>query len=297
MRSPFKSIRSELTFIIIVTGILIGVGVGFFIYKTTINKALESARTQIKTTMAFVKASRNYVRKTLRPRINELLATGCTNEDFILEAQSSSFFTASIFSMVNEEIPYMTLRQVAIRPLNPKHTPNDTELWMIEYLRRTKQKEFEGITVHEGKDYYIKAFAVIPKKGCLRCHGKIEDMPKAVRNLYGVKEDPNWKVGDVQGAVMVYVPFDQVLSEARRNGVVQGAMVGGVFILMAGIILLILHFKVFKPIDVLRTKADKISKGEVDETIPFQSENEIGRLAKAIDRMRISVKKIMDMMG
>ena len=297
MRGFFRSIRAEITFLIVVTGFIVGAGVGLFIYKETIDRAVDSARSRIDTTMAFVKASRNYVRKVLRPRVDELLAGGCTKEDFILEAQSSSFFTASIFKSVNREIPDMKLRQVAINPLNPKNKPNDTEMWVIAYLRSKNLREYEGITLHNGRNYYIKAFAVIPKKGCLRCHGKVEDMPVAVRNLYKPKRDPNWPVGKVNGAVMVYVPFESVLEKARIDGLINGGIVGGVFLLMSGVILAILNLRVFKPIDSLREKAEKISKGSVEEQIPYQSENEIGRLAKAIERMRVSLKKVMDMMG
>ncbi len=47
-------------------------------------------------------------------------AKGCVQEDFILEGQSSSFFTASIFNLVNEKMPDFKLRQVAYNPINPK---------------------------------------------------------------------------------------------------------------------------------------------------------------------------------
>ena len=297
MKAIFKSIKTEITVVVVITGVLIGIGVGFFIYKTTIDRAIDSAKNRIETTMAFVKASRNYVRKTLRPKIYELLSAGCTNQDFILEAQSSSFFTASIFKMVNREIPDMELRQVAINPLNPRNKPNETEMWIIAYLKDKNLKEYEGITLHKGKEYFIKAFAVIPKKSCLRCHSTVDAMPVAVRNIYKPKTDPRWPVGKVNGAVLIYVPFDKVVAQARMDGLLNGGLVGGVFILMSGIILVILNFRVFKPIDALRNSAEKISKGEVDETIPYQSENEIGRLARAIERMRVSLKKVMDMIS
>ena len=57
-----------------------------------------------------------------------------------------------------------------------------------------------------------------------------------------------------------------------------------------GLVLLILNRYVFKPIDALKEHADKISKGEIEERIPISSEDEIGQLAKAFERMRISIK-------
>ncbi len=297
MKSPFKSIRTELTVLIIVAGIVVGAVVGYLIYRHTVEQAIEATKSRIETTMAFVKASREYVRKTLRPKVYELLAAGCTNEDFILEAQSSSFFTASIFKMVNRDIPDMELRQVAIKPLNPRNKPNDTEMWIIAYLQSKNLKEYEGITLHKGRDYYVKAFAVIPKQSCLRCHGTLEAMPRAVKERYKPKSDPNWPVGKVNGAIVIYIPFDEVLARARMDGLVNGGITGGVFILLSALLLAILNVRVFKPVDTLKEKVEKISKGELEDKVPYQSENEIGMLARAIERLRVSMKKLMDMMS
>jgi len=297
MKLPSKSIKVEFAFLSVLFGIAVGVVIGFVVYQHTVNKAVEAAQQRIETTMAFVKASREYVRKTLRPKVYELLSAGCTKEDFILEAQSSSFFTASIFSMVNREIPDMNLRQVAINPLNPKNKPNDTEMWIIDYLRSRNLKEYQGITFHNGQDYYIKAFAVIPKKSCLKCHGKVQDMPLAVRRIYKPQEDPNWPVGKVNGAVLVYVPFDKVMSEARMDGFINGGLAGGIFIFVSFILLVVLNKKVFKPVEALKDSVDKISKGKLEEKVPYISENEIGRLARAIERLRISMKKFMELLG
>ncbi len=297
MRSPFKSIRAELSVLVVIAGIVVGTSVGLVIYRNTVNKAVEAAQQRIETTMAFVKASREYVRKTLRPKVYELLHAGCTKEDFILEAQSSSFFTASIFSMVNREIPDMNLRQVAINPLNPKNRPNDTEMWIIDYLRSKNLKEYQGITFHNGQDYYIRAFAVIPKNSCLKCHGKVQNMPIAVRNIYKPQKDPNWPVGKVNGAVLVYVPFDKVIAQARMEGLINGGIAGGIFILVSFLLLAVLNLRVFKPVEALQDSVDKISKGKLEEKVPYISENEIGRIARAIERLRISMKKLMELLG
>jgi FOG: HAMP domain len=90
-----------------------GLGVGYYTYKQEVDNAKLLAQEKIKTALTFSKASRAYVREVLRPKIDQLLASasGCIKEDFILEAQSFGFFTASIFRVVSEESPDFKLRQ------------------------------------------------------------------------------------------------------------------------------------------------------------------------------------------
>ncbi len=291
-----SSIKWRISIMILTIGIVTGVGVGIYTYMDSIEKAKKSAKIEIDVTMAFVKASREYVRRTLRPKINELLQAGCTRDDFILEAQSSSFFTASIFNMVTEELPDMILRQVAFNPLNPKNEPNEVEKKIIAYLRSTNKKEFEGIIEHKGERHFVKAFAVIPTQKCLRCHSDPKLMPRKVREIYKPTKDMKWEPGKVQGAVMVYIPFETIILKAQIEGLVKGIAVAGIFILLVILVLLMLNAMVFKPIEKLREHAERISRGEVDEKIEISGDNEIGKLAEAFERMRISVKKVMDLL-
>lgn len=86
MRLPLpKSIRWKVGLPVILLGTVLGFAIGFYSYQNTIETAKETAKEKIKTAMTFTKASREYVRSTLRPKIDELLASGCSKEDFILE--------------------------------------------------------------------------------------------------------------------------------------------------------------------------------------------------------------------
>jgi len=46
----------------------------------------------------------------------------------------------------------------------------------------------------------------------------------------------------------------------------------------------------------LERRAEEIAKGNVDEPIDIKSDDEIGKLAEAFERMRISIKKVMDLL-
>ncbi len=51
-----------------------------------------------------------------------------------------------------------------------------------------------------------------------------------------------------------------------------------------------------EPINTLIDHTERISMGDVDQKIPVHSKDEIGRLAEAFERMRISIKKVMDLL-
>ncbi len=79
----------------------------------------------------------------------------------------------------------------------------------------------------------------------------------------------------------------------------------GVYILMFVFVGLIFSFfisyMIFKkyvedPINTLIEHTERISMGDVDQKVPVESRDEIGRLAEAFERMRISIKKVMDLL-
>ncbi len=79
----------------------------------------------------------------------------------------------------------------------------------------------------------------------------------------------------------------------------------GVYILMfvfVGVIFsFFVSYMIFKkyveePINTLIDHTERISMGDVDQKVPIQSRDEIGRLAEAFERMRVSIKKVMDLL-
>ncbi|RUM31664.1 MAG: sensor with HAMP domain protein [Aquifex sp.] len=292
-----KSIKGKVFIFVGTVATLSGLAVGIYTYNEEIEKAKTASREKVRLTLSFSKATREYVREVLRPKMYELLGKyTCIKEDFILEAQSSSFVTANIFHEVSGDFQGLRLRQVAFNPLNPQNTPTIIEERIIKLFKEKNLEEYTEIVSINNYRYLISAFPVKVDKSCLRCHGKIKDMPKAIRNLYKPKQDPNWKVGDIQGGIFIYEPYEATLLQARLDGILKGGFVFALNILIMGLVIFILNRYVFRPIDILKEHAEKISKGEIDEKIPIKTEDEIGELAKAFERMRVSIKKVMDIL-
>lgn len=293
-----KSIRWKISLPILLFGMVAGLGTGIYTYKTEIDKAVYTTEEKVNVAIIFSDSAREYVRKTLRPLLFDFLskAKGCVQEDFILEGQSSSFFTASIFNMVNEKMPDFQLRQVAFRPINPKNEPKPEEAKIINFMRATNKKEYSGVVEINGQRYFVHAYGKVAEAGCMQCHYKREGMPKTLIAKYNPPYDPNWKVGELVGAVMVSVPFEAIILRAQLNGLIKGLAVFGIFLGITVFILIALDRLVFKPVEELQRKAEEIAKGNVDEPIEVRSDDEIGRLAESFERMRVSIKKVMDLL-
>ncbi len=292
-----KSIKGKISLFISVIAVVSGLAIGFYTYREELSLAKKASQEKVKLTMTFAKSTREYVRGTLRPRIYELMNKyDCIREDFILEAQSSSFVTNKIFEQVSREFRGLLLRQVAFRPLNPKNTPTEVETQIINLFRTKNLPEYSDIVEINNYRYLVSAFPVKVKASCLHCHGTRDAMPQAIKKLYNPPYDPNWKVGNIQGGVFIYEPYEATILKAQLSGIIKGGFVFFLNIAVMGLVLLILNRYVFKPIDVLKEHADKISKGEIEEKIPINSDDEIGQLTKAFERMRISIKKVMDIL-
>ncbi len=291
------SIRGKISLLIGAIAVVGGIFIGFYTYVEEIQRAKAYSKEKIKLALSFSKATREYVRGTLRPKIYDLMDKyECIKEDFILEAQSSSFVTSQIFNKVSEDFRGLILRQVAFRPLNPKNTPTGVEEMILNTIRTKGLDEFSDIVEINNYRYLVSAFPVKVKASCLRCHGLRENMPKAVREIYNPAYDPKWKVGSLQGGVFVYEPYEATILKAQISGILKGGFVFFTSIAIMGVILWILNRYVFRPINVLREHADRISKGDVDDRIPISTNDEIGQLARDFERMRISIKKVMDLL-
>lgn len=163
-------------------------------------------------------------------------------------------------------------------------------------MKATNKKEYSGVVEINGQRYLVHAYGEVAEAGCMQCHYKRESMPKTLIAKYNPPYDPNWNVGELVGAVMVSVPFETIILRAQLNGLIRGLAVFGIFLGITAFILIALDRLVFKPVEELQRKAEEIAKGNVDEPIEVKSDDEIGRLAESFERMRVSIKKVMDLL-
>lgn len=121
-------------------------------------------------------------------------------------------------------------------------------------------------------------------------------MPKTLIARYNPPYYLNWKVGELVGTVVVSVHFEAIVLRDQLNGLVRGLVVFSIFLTITAFILIALDKLVFKLVEELQRKAEEIAKDNVDESIEVKSDDDIDKLAESFERMRVSIKKVMDLL-
>ncbi|MFW5501432.1 MULTISPECIES: c-type heme family protein [unclassified Maridesulfovibrio] len=175
------SIQSKFLLSLILTSLVIG-GVLFAGFSTHMSQVLENVvREKARMVFGQVDSVQNYVRGILRPQMYEELP-----DKFIIQAMSSSFVTRNIMARDENEPSTFTYRRVAEKSRNPSYEAKGIELELIKYFRENPQQQlWEGYKNLKGEKHFVMARPAIFKKSCLRCHGKIEDAPVELIELYG----------------------------------------------------------------------------------------------------------------
>ncbi|TIH15900.1 DUF3365 domain-containing protein [Marinifilum sp. JC120] len=175
------SIQSKFLLSLILTSLIIG-GVLFAGFSMHMSKVLENVVRE-KASMVFgqVDSVQNYVRGVLRPQMYEELP-----DKFVIQAMSSSFITRNIMARDKNATSSFTYRRVAEGARNPDYEAKGIELELINHFKKKPaQQLWEGYKTINGEKHFVLARPAVFKKSCLRCHGKIEDGPVELVELYG----------------------------------------------------------------------------------------------------------------
>lgn len=199
-------------------------------------------------------------------------------------------FVHATTEIINQKGGY-SVDLLSLWNINPNKGPrNQFEQQSLQGLVNSPQEIKESV-IGDGDDakYFQVLADVASTDACVTCHNGHPSSPKR-----------DFAIGDVMGGVVVSVALGTEFAAVRNNTVTLVALSIGAIALVVGAALLFQWVFVNRPVAIalasLERAADRISTGELDEPVQAQSEDEIGRLAKAFDRMRISLKTAMEHM-
>ncbi|MCF6186267.1 MAG: DUF3365 domain-containing protein [Desulfobulbaceae bacterium] len=285
------SIRIRFMIMIGILSLLATIGIGVASYKFSVNNALAEAKSKGHLVFDYMQSSRIYFKSQQRPLIMEHVARGT----FIPELMSGFTLTRGVWSEFQKKNKDYLFKQATIDPLHPDNKADKFDMVIIDKFRKNQDmKQTEGIIDKNGAAYFYYAEPIKVGRNCLRCHGDPANAPQAVTERYGTENGYHWKADTVAAAYVIYVPIQKALNKAKKaaiNLVAIGA--AGVLVLMM-IIWVFFSQYVVKPISILEKRATEISLGKnLADPIGISSKDEIGTLARAVDRLRISVDRML----
>ncbi|ACI20851.1 MULTISPECIES: c-type heme family protein [Thermodesulfovibrio] len=288
MKPKNLSISTKFTLSIILIILAFCILFSFLLYYHLKQKVIEDANEKTRIIITQIDALGNYVKEELRPAIFKLLYETGKKDEFIVEGMSTTHVRLSVMKRFNNKIGNYMYKRVSLDPINPEHKADALYVKLIEYFKRNKtQESWSGIITYNGQEILVMAKPVIVEKGCLICHGKINNAPKALLKMFPRSKDFTWKEGDIMGIESVSLPIASTLGEIK--GVAISTFLFGAVSLL--FLFVTLHGAfwsfVIKPLKRLSSLFRGIVNGTepLNQTIEVKTKDEIGDLILSFNQM------------
>lgn len=241
--------------------------------------------------METMNSVRHYTSTEINPELVDRLDT-----EFLPETVPA-YSAREVFEHLRTSRGYQNFfyKEAVVNPTNPRDQADDFEFELIEgFRRRENLEEVSGFrTTLSGELYYIARPISMTEPSCLQCHGAPSDAPATMIAHYGDRNGFGWKLNEVIGAQVISVPADDVRKSARQSFVLIMGIVAIAFATAIGLVNFWLKRFVIRPINKMAQVAEAVSTGDMEAEFQVTTKDEVGRLADAFQRMKLSLALAM----
>ncbi|MEB3355686.1 MAG: DUF3365 domain-containing protein [Synechococcales bacterium] len=271
---------------------LIGILVSGAALAAILNYNAQSAvATKALMLMETMNSVRHYTDTQIHPELVERLDT-----EFLPETVPA-YSAREVFEHLrtNRDYSEFFYKEAVLNPTNLRDKADNFEAAVINRFRQSPNLgELSNFRTTPGGDlFYIARPIKITEQSCLECHGNPADAPASMIAFYGDANGFNWKLNEVLGVQMISVPASQVHQNARQSFVL---IMGIVTLAFASAVVLVnfwLKRFVIRPINRMVMVAEAVSTGDMQAEFDVKSKDEVGRLAEAFQRMKMSLSVAM----
>ncbi|MBW4616764.1 MAG: DUF3365 domain-containing protein [Desmonostoc vinosum HA7617-LM4] len=243
----------------------------------------------------------NSVRYYTQNRIVPLLTPKLDTETAFIPEVVPSFSATEVFENFRQTPEYKNFlhKDAVLNPTNLRDKADSFEIGLIERFRKdSNNKQLSGFrSLPEAQLFYIAKPIVITQQQCLRCHSTPDQAPKSQLVAYGSDNGFGWKLNEVLGVQVVSVPSQEIFANAKRRWLLVMVLLVAIFAIIIILINFLINKFVIQRIRKIEKVAQNVSTGDVDADFEENSNDEIGGLAKAFNRMKSSLKIAMDMLN
>jgi HAMP domain-containing protein len=295
----FKNLRLGAKFnLLLLIAFLISIVISGLALSTILNRNAES---QIVSKAFVLIQTMNSVRNYTSTQVNPQLAARLETDAEFLPQTVPGYAAREVFEHLrtNKEYSDFFYREATLNPTNLRDKADVFETEVVQRFRNEANlKELTGFRSFPGGDlFYIARPIAITKESCLRCHSTPEAAPKSLLASYGRDNGFGWKLNEIVGAQVISVPAQEIVNSARQTLLIVMATVCGVFAIAILLINLLLKLAVINPLKRMALVAHDVSTGKMDSEFEQTSHDEIGVLAEAFNRMKLSLAMAMEMLN
>ena len=281
--------------LVLLLAFIIGLGLAAYLSDQLLKQnareeVLQNARIMMESAMG----ARAYTAQRIQP-----LLTLQMKREFRPET-IGAFAATQSFQALRTKFPEYTYKEAALNPTNPNDRASDWEADIIHEFRNNAERK-ELIVERDtptGRMLNLARPLGIYNENCLACHGRVEDAPKTMTDIYGVNNGFGWKMNEIIGAQIVTVPMSLPLARAQQTFTTFMILLSGIFILLLVLLNILLHFVVIRPVVRMAEVANEVSMGKPDAPEYVKpGSDEIASLSQSFNRMRLSLESAMKMLG
>ncbi len=267
----------------------IAIAMGFILKTDTENQITSQALILMET----MNSVREYTSTQVKPELID------RSEIEFLPETIPAYSAREVFENLRQNNPEYRdffYKEATLNPSNLRDRADQFEKGVVErFIRDPDLKEITDFRpASGGKLFFIARPIQITKESCLRCHSTPDIAPSSVVERYGTKNGFGWQLNEIVGAQIISVPAQKVMSQQRQSLVVIMAIISGVFVLVILLVNYLLDQNVIRPLKRIVRVAEEVSVGNLDADFEELSKDEIGSLAEAFRRMKLSLAMAMN---
>ena len=241
------------------------------------------------------------VRDYTSTQIDPLLAPRIETEAEFLPQTVPGYSAREVFEHLRKNPDYAAFfyKEATLNPTNLRDKADRFEAQVVEKFRQQPTlTEDNGYRESPAGDlFYIARPIAIREASCLRCHSTPDVAPKSQLATYGRENGFGWQLNEIVGAQMISVPASDVRNDAQRAFFLFMGIITLAFALAIAAINLLLRRAVTQPLNAIAKAANEVSMGNMEMEFDQSTDDEIGRLAQAFNRMKTSLVMAMNMLG
>lgn len=234
---------------------------------------------------------RDYTNTQVSPELAERLKT-----EFLPQAVPS-YSAREVFEKLRAHQAYSELfyKEATLNPTNLRDITDSFEAEIVKKFRQqTNLKEQQGFRLEpSGKLFYIARPLTVTEPSCLECHSTPNRAPKSMIERYGTANGFGWKLNEIIGTQIVYVPASKLFQNARQSFVTIMTIIIIVFATAIFLVNQWLKRYVVRPLKQMAQVAEAVSTGDMNAEFERKSNDEVGILAEAFTRMKTSLALAM----
>lgn len=283
-----------LLILVVISGIVLS-GVAF---SSVLN---QNAKNEVTTKAVLLMETISSVRNYTNEQVNPLLEPRLDKESKFLPQLIPSYAAKEVFKNFVKNPGYKdySYKDATLNPSNPQDKADRFETQIVEKFRKNSNlKEDSGYySLPDEQLFYIARPIVVSEASCLRCHSTPQAAPKTQLATYGSKYGFGWKLNEIVGAQVIYVPASAIINRAHQNFMLFMGIVTVAFLVAIAITNILLRMTVINPVKRIVKVANEVSTGNMNVEFEQNSKDEIGMLSTAFNRMKISIAMAMDMLN